>query len=140
METDQDIDLSFVNHCLTCQSFFLRLPSSDTYPKRTSVQANTMTPLISIIIPIYNTEKYLEQCLESIASQTLKILKPSASMTARPMAHRKSWMLSQLRTPASRSSASRRWIRRRGEHRNCPCIRRIHRHRRARRLYRARYV
>ena len=30
-----------------------------------------MTPLISIIIPIYNTEKYLEQCLESIASQTL---------------------------------------------------------------------
>ena len=31
-----------------------------------------MTPLISIIIPIYNTEKYLEQCLESIASQTLK--------------------------------------------------------------------
>lgn len=31
-----------------------------------------MTPLISIIIPIYNTEKYLEQCLESIASQSLK--------------------------------------------------------------------
>lgn len=31
-----------------------------------------MTPLISIIIPIYNTEKYLEQCLESIANQTLK--------------------------------------------------------------------
>lgn len=31
-----------------------------------------MTPLISIIIPIYNTEKYLEQCLESIADQTLK--------------------------------------------------------------------
>ena len=31
-----------------------------------------MTPLISIIIPIYNTEKYLEQCLGSIASQSLK--------------------------------------------------------------------
>ena len=30
-----------------------------------------MTSLISIIIPIYNTEKYLQQCLESIASQTL---------------------------------------------------------------------
>ncbi len=30
-----------------------------------------MTPLISIIIPIYNTEKYLQQCLESIAGQTL---------------------------------------------------------------------
>lgn len=30
-----------------------------------------MTPLISIIVPIYNTEKYLQQCLESIANQTL---------------------------------------------------------------------
>lgn len=29
-----------------------------------------MNPSISIIIPIYNTEKYLEQCLESIANQT----------------------------------------------------------------------
>ena len=29
-----------------------------------------MTPPISIIIPIYNTEKYLEQCLESIVNQT----------------------------------------------------------------------
>lgn len=30
-----------------------------------------MTPLISIIIPTYNTEKYLQQCLESIERQTL---------------------------------------------------------------------
>ena len=29
-----------------------------------------MTPPISIIIPIYNTEKYLQQCLESISKQT----------------------------------------------------------------------
>lgn len=27
---------------------------------------------VSIIIPIYNVEKYLSQCLESIANQTLK--------------------------------------------------------------------
>lgn len=29
-----------------------------------------MTPLISIIVPIYNTEKYLSDCLNSIVSQT----------------------------------------------------------------------
>ena len=29
-------------------------------------------PDVSILIPIYNVEKYLEQCLESVCSQTLK--------------------------------------------------------------------
>lgn len=31
-----------------------------------------MTPKLSIIIPIFNVEKYLDQCLDSIESQTLK--------------------------------------------------------------------
>lgn len=31
-----------------------------------------MKPLISVIVPIYNTSEYLEQCLESILSQSLK--------------------------------------------------------------------
>ena len=29
-------------------------------------------PKASIVIPIYNTEKYLRQCLDSITGQTLK--------------------------------------------------------------------
>lgn len=29
-------------------------------------------PLVSIVLPIYNVEKYLEECLESITGQTLK--------------------------------------------------------------------
>lgn len=30
------------------------------------------TPIISVIIPVYNAEKYLQQCLNSICSQTLR--------------------------------------------------------------------
>ena len=29
-------------------------------------------PKISVIIPVYNVEKYLSQCLDSIVNQTLK--------------------------------------------------------------------
>lgn len=29
-------------------------------------------PKLSIIIPVYNTEKYVEQCLESLLKQTYK--------------------------------------------------------------------
>ncbi|MDR0408581.1 MAG: glycosyltransferase family 2 protein, partial [Campylobacteraceae bacterium] len=31
-----------------------------------------LTPKISIIIPVYNTEKYLNKCLDSVINQTLK--------------------------------------------------------------------
>ena len=29
-------------------------------------------PRISVIIPVYNVEKYLAECLDSVANQTLK--------------------------------------------------------------------
>lgn len=32
----------------------------------------TITPFISIIIPVYNTEEYISDCLDSILSQTYK--------------------------------------------------------------------
>ena len=31
-----------------------------------------MSPLVSVIVPVYNTSKYLRQCLDSIQAQTLK--------------------------------------------------------------------
>lgn len=34
--------------------------------------SNQNTPILSLIIPIYNTEDYLAQCLDSIVNQTLK--------------------------------------------------------------------
>ena len=33
-----------------------------------------MTPLISVIIPVYNVEKYLRECLDSVINQTYKNL------------------------------------------------------------------
>ena len=33
---------------------------------------NSQTPKVSVVIPMYNTEKYIAQCLESIITQTLQ--------------------------------------------------------------------
>ena len=31
-----------------------------------------MEPIVSVIVPVYNKEKYLNSCLESIVNQTMK--------------------------------------------------------------------
>ena len=33
---------------------------------------NTISPKVSVIVPVYNTEQYLKRCLDSICFQTLK--------------------------------------------------------------------
>ncbi|MBR3695714.1 MAG: glycosyltransferase family 2 protein [Akkermansia sp.] len=48
-----------------------------------------MSSLVSVIIPVYNVEKYLRKCLDSICNQTyrnLEILRAKAIM-AYPVYH-----------------------------------------------------
>ena len=45
---------------------------SCAYEEASFTKENLMEPKISVIVPIYNIERYLLECLESIASQTIK--------------------------------------------------------------------
>ena len=40
--------------------------------KLCDIKYNKKKPLISVIVPIYNAEKYLKECLDSLVNQTLK--------------------------------------------------------------------
>ena len=33
---------------------------------------NTISPYVSIVVPIYNVDKYIYECMESLVNQTLK--------------------------------------------------------------------
>lgn len=47
-------------------------PSRPASPRKAAEV--TLTPLLTVIVPVYNVEKYLEQCLESICRQTYENL------------------------------------------------------------------
>ena len=46
-------------------------------------------PKVSIIVPVYNTEKYLAQCLDSIINQSLKTLRFCVLMMVQQILHRR---------------------------------------------------
>lgn len=53
---------------------FVKNAEGDSDTKATIIHQNSIdyTPKISVIIPVYNTEEYLRECLDSVVNQTLK--------------------------------------------------------------------
>ena len=41
-------------------------------PVRTMTKEDLTMPKLSVVIPIYNVERYLRECLDSVLAQTLK--------------------------------------------------------------------
>lgn len=56
-------------------------------------------PQISVIVPVYNVEKYLSRCIESILSQTFTDLNCCSLMTAAQTARARFAMSMQRKTP-----------------------------------------
>ncbi len=52
--------------------FHKKVKMNDTDPYIILAQATTTCPDITIIIPVFNSDKYLDQCLDSIINQTFK--------------------------------------------------------------------
>lgn len=60
---------SFLCENLFVQTFFIYFAASIIH---TRLYKNSMNPKISVIIPAYNSERYLEKCLDSIFNQTFQ--------------------------------------------------------------------
>ena len=58
----------------TGQEITVKNAEGDPDTKATIVHQNSIDyePKVSVIIPVYNTEKYLRECLDSVTNQTLK--------------------------------------------------------------------
>lgn len=46
-----------------------------TFVERQTYASNETTPKIAVVIPVYNVEPYLKECLDSVVHQTFKALK-----------------------------------------------------------------
>ena len=51
---------NLISFKMQCRLFFVQVPE------------NFANPFVSVIIPVYNAEKYLRKCLDSVCGQTLK--------------------------------------------------------------------
>src|SRR5439155_18364414 len=57
--------------CGACGSASLRTrPRARGSARRRDIRVHAMPPPISVVVPIYNVERYLEECLDSIVAQT----------------------------------------------------------------------
>ena len=56
------------------EEILVKNAAEDSDTKATIIHQNNIdyTPKVSVIIPVYNTEKYLRECLDSVINQTLK--------------------------------------------------------------------
>ena len=71
-------------------------------PTVTRAEGAPKHPVLSIIVPVYNVEDYLDACLDSLQAQTFSDIET----TAVPMAHAKSWQSVRRKMRASLSRIS----------------------------------
>ncbi|MDR1554514.1 MAG: glycosyltransferase, partial [Campylobacteraceae bacterium] len=63
-----DFNMQLLEKKLTVRK--AKIDTCDT--KRDFCEISENTPTVSVIIPVYNVEPYLRQCLDSVINQTLK--------------------------------------------------------------------